>query len=414
MLLVSCVVVPCVFSTRVDAVFAIPKLVALWAALALVLALVAAGVVASGRLPELRGVVVGVDVAVAIFVLLNLAAWAFSSDRSQSLYGERLQYQGLLSVLLYAGFYAAGRSALTSERRVWLLAAAATAGGALVAAYAIAQRAGLDPIWEGFLPGGRVFSSIGQSNALAAYLVLVLPLAGALAVAFGRRVRIAASVAVALIATAFVLTLSRGGFLGFLAAAAVLAVGARRRLRARPRLVALVAASALVAGIAAVVLVDPLRARVEVAGESFRFHVDAWHVAARIAAEHPALGTGQETFPDQFPRWSHEVLPPDRAAALDRFRVESPHNVYLAIAAGAGLPALAAYLAAVAGCVATLVAAIRRRPPASAVLPLALLAAIVGHVVTDAFMTAEVTSTWLFWLLLAAAVTALRAPPSAA
>ena len=37
-------------------------------------------------------------------------------------------------------------------------------------------------------------------------------------------------------------------------------------------------------------------------------------------------------------------------------------------------------------------------------LLIALLAAIVGHLVTDASMTAEVTSAWLFWVLLGAAL----------
>ena len=171
----------------------------------------------------------------------------------------------------------------------------------------------------------------------------------------------------------------------------------------------------LFVGVAVVALVQPVRAAMAEswrrvasgtgAGDdaSPRFHLDAWHVAVRIAADHPVLGTGQETFPDVFPRYSHAVLPPDRAAALDAYRVESPHNVYLAIAAGAGLPALLAYLGVLAAVVAAVARAARRTSERWLRCALvAILAAVAGHLVTDAFMTAEVTGTWLFWVLMGA------------
>ena len=114
------------------------------------------------------------------------------------------------------------------------------------------------------------------------------------------------------------------------------------------------------------------------------------------------LGTGQETFPDVFPRYSHEVLSTERAAALDAFRVESPHNVYLGIAAGAGIPALIAYLGLLAAFVLTVVRAARTADPRMYVALVAVLAATAGHLVTDAFMTADVTTTSLFWILMGA------------
>src|SRR5262245_44832143 len=169
--LASCVVVPCVFWTRIDAVFVVPKLAVLWTALALGLVLVAVGVVATGRAPGGARWVPLVDVPVAVFVALGIAAWAFSTDREQSLYGERLQHQGLLTLLLYVGFFFLARLSIFDGRRLRLLSWAVAAGATLVAGYALVQKAGLDPIWEGYLPGGRVFSSIGQANALAAYLV---------------------------------------------------------------------------------------------------------------------------------------------------------------------------------------------------------------------------------------------------
>lgn len=418
-LLVSCVVVPCLFNTRLAAVFAVPKLAALWTVLALGLVVVAAGAVLSGTPPRAGPWLPPVDVAVVCFVVLSVIAWSASIDRRQSLYGERLQYQGLLTVMLYVGFFYLARLSLTDWRRVRMLVVAMTAGGTLVAAYALVQKAGLDPIWRGYLPTGRVFSSIGQPNALAAYLVLVIPMAASLLVA-GRAVRAAIAVVLTAMILALVLTQSRAGYLAFVVTLLVLALGMRDELRGRARLLSIGLAAAVCAGLVSVALVPAARTAM---GESWRrvassadsasdasprFHLDAWNVAVRIAADHPVLGTGQETFPDVFPRYSHDVLPPDRASALDAYRVESPHNVYLAIAAGAGIPALVAYVGILVGFVAAAARAARRARTRAVKLTLvAMLAATAGHAVTDAFMTADVTGTWLFWVLMGAGLGAL-------
>jgi len=412
--LVSCVVVPCLFTTRLAAVFVLPKLAALWTVLTLSLVVIAGGVIFSRTSPREALRLLPVDIAVALFLVLNVAAWSFSTDRRQSLYGERLQYQGLFAVLLMVGFFYVARLSLTDGRRLRLLASAITIGATLVACYALVQRTGLDPIWGGYLPMGRVFSSIGQPNALAAYLVLAVPIGASLLIA-GKLVRGAISLALAAMILALALTLSRAGYLGFLVMLPILALGLRDPLRTSPKRLALGFAAMLCAALAIVALVQPARTAMadswrratsstDVGGDSsLRFHLDAWNVAARIAADNPILGTGQETFPDIFPRYSHVVLPPDRAAALDAYRVESPHNVYLAIAAGAGFPALLAYLGIVAGFVAAVASAARRASTRGLRLALvAMLAASAGHLVTDAFMTADVTSTWLFWVLMGA------------
>lgn len=409
--------VPCLFTTRLDAVFALPKLAALWVVLAISLTVVAGGVLMSGRTTRGTRWLWTVDVAAATFLVLNVAAWVFSTDRHQSLYGERLQYQGLLTVLLYLGFFYLARLSLTDARRMTRVFFAIVIGAALVAGYALVQKAGLDPIWTGYLPGGRVFSSIGQPNALAAYLVLAIPVSASLLHQTKGVLRSGLVLAVAAIAAALLFTLSRGGYLGLTVTLSVMAVGWQLRTGARERRVPYTLAVVLVAGIAVVVLAPPARTMMTdlwgrvVSSRDFsrdlsvRTHLDIWRVAAHIAVEHPAIGTGQETFPDVFPGYSHSVLPRDRASYLDAFRVESPHNVYLGIAAGAGFPALAAYAGIIAGfAYAVLRAARTARSKEVSVVLLSVFAAAVGHVVTDTFMTADITSTWLFWILMGAGI----------
>ena len=118
-----------------------------------------------------------VDFALLAFLGWNVVAFVWSTDRHQSLFGERYQYQGLLTLGLYAGGFLLARLAFGDRRLRTRLFAAVTVGAVLVAGYALVQEIGLDPIWHGYLPAGRVFSSLGQSNSLAAYLVLAIPIA---------------------------------------------------------------------------------------------------------------------------------------------------------------------------------------------------------------------------------------------
>ena len=102
------------------------------------------------------------------------------------------------------------------------------------------------------------------------------------------------------------------------------------------------------------------------------------------------------------PRYADDLSARSRRQ-LAKHRVESPHNVYLAIAAGMGFPALACYLALIALIIASVLREARRsRDRSTRVLLVMLLAALAGHLVTDAFMTADLVASWLQWILLGA------------
>jgi O-antigen ligase len=396
---IACVAVPAAFTTRIQAVFVVPKLGVLWGLLAACICILAVQAFLSSEPLSVRPVW-AVDVAVVAFVCLTTLAWLFSSDGDQSLYGERLQHQGLLTLLLYVGWFYVARVAISDIEDLRRLLAVAAAGGAVVAGYALVQKAGLDPVWEGYLPGGRVFSAIGQSNALSAYLVLVLPLAASFVFDARRVVKVAALAVSTSILIAFVFAQSRGGYLGFVTTGVVVAVGWTYVLRPGRRVVALAAVGVVTAVSVATLAASNELGRIgTITDASARFHLDAWRVAAEITKDHPVLGTGPETFPDVLPRYTH-VLPAERASELAAFRVESPHNVYLGIAAGSGLPALIAYLVAITAFAVACVRTLRLGTRNVQIPVVAVLGGVAGHLVTDAFMSPEVTSTWLAWLLI--------------
>jgi O-antigen ligase len=143
--------------------------------------------------------------------------------------------------------------------------------------------------------------------------------------------------------------------------------------------------------------------------ESIGNHLDLWRVAVRMIEDHPLFGTGPETYPEEFPAYSRVVLAPAAVRYFDQYRVESPHDEVLAIGAGSGIPAALAYLVILGGGWMILVRQLRRsESPTLRLAMIAVLAASIGHVVTDSFMSAEVTGSWLFWVLLGAAVGSYR------
>ena len=413
-LIASALVVPLIFDLLDRDSFAQAKL----AMLHLFVPLAAAGpllAVLSGRLPW-RVRPRWPDVAVIAFAALAVLATIFSVAPELSLEGEHFQWQGLVSLLMYAMAYAVARAALTDapalRKFFWALALAA----AIVAAYGLLQQLRLDPVW-GVLNKGRIFSTLGQANVLAAFFVLVLPCIGVLAVMGPRLLRALAAGSVVLGLAALGLTLSRGGYLGLLAGlvamAAVIAPSVRTSVRFDRRWVragALVAVAAIVLLVAipparqqAVRVLDRAASIVNTRDSSIASHLDLWAVGLRIMFDHPVLGTGPDTYALVFPRYRDRVLTAERAAFMERFRPESPHNVYLAISTGLGIPALIAYLALIAMVLVRAVRSVLLTTGPIRIVGVALIGAIVGHLVSDAFMTAELTGAWLFWTFLGAA-----------
>ena len=101
------------FSTRLVAVFVVPKLAVLWTVLTLSLAVIAAGAIFSGALPRAARQLLPVDLAVGLFLVLSRGRLELLDGPSAEPVRERLQYQGLLTVLLYVGFFYVARLSLT-------------------------------------------------------------------------------------------------------------------------------------------------------------------------------------------------------------------------------------------------------------------------------------------------------------
>lgn len=412
-LVVAAIALPTIFSVENADVFAMPKaIVAVGLAAVLAPMVAARWLLARWTLDDARRT--PLLWALLAFVVLNLVAAWFAINPRHALFGERLQYQGLGTTLAYVVYLVAAWTAIRTDGRRGLLLWGVTVSATVAAIYALMQRADLDPIWN-ILIEDRVFSTMGQPNWLAAIFVIALPLTIALAAGRPLVVQLLVIGVVLLQLAALAFTLSRGAFIGTALVALVLLAGVvwRRRVVVSRRGATLTAmAIALVA--AAVIALPQTRAAAssvverigmidDVRERSASAHLDQWAVGVAIIADYPLIGAGQDSYVLLFGDYRDEVLPPDRAEIWRRYRPESPHNHFLAVAGGAGLPALAAYLAIIGAAVVRGVSDVSRTVNArTAIVGIAFLAAIAGHLVTDAFITAEPAGSVLFWIILGA------------
>ena len=353
----------------------------------------------------------GRDIALALFLVLSGLATAVSVDPELSFTGQPLQYQGFATTLLYAGWYLAARGAPAAPTLARVFAVSVAVGLFAMATYAVLQDNGIDPYWGDRLPLDRVASSIGQPNALAAALVTALPVAVYGSLLSPRWPQLIAGGLVAVTGYAVLLTNSRGGYLALAVSLPLIALAVRAHRRdlisrglaepaSRRENFALLGLL-LIFGVMAAPALSDAGDRVALSFEtsrdySQRDHLDQWEVAIDIALQDPMFGTGPETFPLVFPEASRRVLDDAAVQNFDQFRVESPHNVLLGIAAGSGVPSLVAFFGFIG-------LSLRRVRAAGASKPLQdrrfllLVATALAYLVSGLFITPDLMATWTFW-----------------
>lgn len=327
-------------------------------------ALLAGWAVASGSMRDTRLAPV-ILAALAPAVALGASALA-AADPRVSLLGAFGQHSGwalYASLALAAAWSLAGSGGRALSR----VTTAGAVTGAVLAAAALAERAGLSI-------GAAKYSAdpsglLDNPTSLAQVLVIAL----ACAVAWGLRARgvrrLPAVVAGALCAAGLLVAGVLGGFAG-VAAGAVVAL-ALLRLRPRTRRdtaaigagVALALALVLAAEVGvAVVPGDPaMRARLATASTG---RTVIWAAATARAAARPVLGSG----PDQFGVVQDWTGAPDGSLSLHT--TSDPHSSLMGLAVGGGAIGLLAGVAAVGALAWALAEAHRVRglPPAAAVL----------------------------------------------
>ena len=186
-------------------------------------------------------------------------------------------------------------------------------------------------------------------------------------------------VAVLVLATALLLTASRGGTLSSLFGLLVLAGGFLRAGTLPRRPASIIAGSIAVASILVFSLSgEHLAQRLEHMDPESETRVAVYKIVLAAVADAPLLGTGYGTFPDVFPLYRD-------ASVADTARWQTAHNTYLENLLELGVPAATALFASIAACARICWLGIRRRrrDRVYPIVGLAVTALVAAHATVD-------------------------------
>ncbi len=166
------------------------------------------------------------------FLVVAVLSTITSIHIPTSLHGKYKRYEGLLTFITYISIYFVAMQTFRRKNQLRILMEVVSIVGGIVALYGIMQYIDLDPIFWGNVPfeARRSFSTFGNPDLLAGYLVLAFPCA---IVAFldANKRRWLHGVSAFILATGLVTALTRSGWAGALVSVVVVLVLLGRGLK---------------------------------------------------------------------------------------------------------------------------------------------------------------------------------------
>ncbi|MFH0942561.1 MAG: O-antigen ligase family protein [Candidatus Beckwithbacteria bacterium] len=357
------------------------------------------------------------DLPLLLFLISQIVSTIFSIDPHTSVWGYYSRFHGgLLSTLSYITLYYAFVSNFSADKKIVnncfkvILSTAA-----VVAGYAVLEHFGIDKtIWIQDVQN-RVFSTLGQPNWLAAYLLTIIPLA--LAFSLKRPVRFLYPI---LFFITLLFTKSRSGFLG-LAVSLLIFFILNLKTKKLYLLLAGLGLTALIIGTPftpslsqlltnsfqpsqSIGLAQDLPASQAGGSKSSDIRKVVWQGAVDIWKHYPFFGSGVETF-----AYSYYNFRPQAHNLLSEwdFLYNKAHNEFLNFLATTGIFGLTAYcLIILAFIVWTL-----KHLQTNRLIFSALLAGYSGLAVSNFLGFSVVPVALFFWLFPAFAVTLSQPEP---
>lgn len=348
--------VPVIFYPGLIDAFNLPKAVAIRLLLALGAFAVGAAAITRRSLSIDRGILWLPGIS---YLAVTAASCVFSINPFHSLWGQHMFHiDGMIDTVGFFAFFALCAGFLP-YRGLQMMPRMIVAGSIPVILYGFAQAASNDPVGWQSSSASRIWSTFGNPNFLAGYLVLTVPIAIGYWYTEKSVNRLIAGAAACGGLACLMLTSSRAGIVGIIAAAAVFSLLA---LRGRGRILVLGIIGIVTAGIlsAAVIMrgqgsgdIEPiaksgaplqrLSEGIDPADQSItarrRYAATAWH----MVRQRPLLGYGPDTYTLL---WRRSMRAEDAAATGNRLANPGyAHSEFLNILATMGVLGGMAYLA---------------------------------------------------------------------
>ena len=380
--------------------------------------------------------------AFAVFVAIQTISTFFSIDKYTSIFGFPTRLNGgLLSQFAYLIIFATALFNLSKEgAKKILITTVATA--LFVSLWGIPSHFGRDPsclvltgrltsgCWQAdFNPQLRIFSTLGQPNWLASYLVLTIPLTLAFSLFFkSAKAKILFASFAIIQFSALVLTASRAGLAGILASLLLFFIlTGTNNISKNWKLIAFALTAFLVIfiifgtnltsrSLAPVSQIQETKTNISTANnqqeislptESVKIRLIVWQGAFEIFKKWPTLGSGPETFVS-----SYFMLRPQvhNKTSEWAFYYNKAHNEFLNYLSNTGTLGFLAYLALIFTIVYTLYQSFRgsSRFDSDNILSKGALAAFVGYLVTIFFGFSVVATQTTLFLMLASTIAGIQ------
>ncbi|MBE0447914.1 MAG: O-antigen ligase family protein [Actinobacteria bacterium] len=376
------------------------------------------GKMLTSRKPEVRWS--RLDFVVIGFLVLVLISTITSIHFPTALHGKFKRYEGLLTFINYGIIYFLALQTFTSFKRLSALGTTITLVGGLVSLYGIMQYAGLDPLGWATLPfeERRSFSTFGNPDLLAGFLVLLIPITVA---EFFRtkgikdgNLRLSYNVLLFLCyALAFMVllfTFTRGAWIG--AAVAFLAfiiIGARAIIAHRIKTL-LVFGGLIVIFVAVAIysasathgvmnLIERLKSATQITEGSAGSRIEIWKAGLKMIEERPLFGLGPDTF-----RLGSERYETFRYVKMGQGHTvaDNAHNWIIQLAAGIGIPATLLLIILFAAVVVIAVRYAWKLQGDERIVHAGLISAIIGYFIHLLFGVSISGSTAVFWVIIGA------------
>jgi O-antigen ligase len=348
--------------------------------------------------------------AILALALVLALATLFSINSRVSLWGSYERQQGLLTWGAYLTLSLLVGTSLRARAQVERLWRALVWGSVPVVAYGLVQAAGLDPLDWRTDAASPIVSTIGRSNFVGTYLVLVMPLTLG-RVLCGRRRWLCLALLAAQLACAG-LTLARGAWVGMAVAAGAFGLIWTRVRRNRRAIVAILALAALLTGFVTVLNLpespmaqlahvpglDRLAAVAQTDAGSTAARLTTWRATLPLIGARWRLGYGPETMRPVFER----VFPPQLVYYQGRHAVvDRAHNLWLDLGMSAGLAGVLAFGALLAAVAWTIWRGLAQNRTEWQHLALTVTAAsIAGHLADLQFGFELTASGTVFWIVM--------------
>jgi putative inorganic carbon (HCO3(-)) transporter len=401
--LVAAIALPLTINPWGSNAFELPK-AALLKALVLIMGLIVLVRIAEGRTSVRRSQDLPLLFSTLALGLTFALATAFSTNSRASLWGDYARQQGLLTLCAYLALFWMTATFLNTRaqaERLWL---ALVWGSVPVLIYALVQLVRLDPIDWRSDAASPIVSTLGRSNFVGTYLVLILPLTLARLGVSSFKPAYMLLLAAQWLCLAF--TQARGAWIGAGSAMITIAIcwviAARNKRMAYALIALLVLLGLFAAWLTQVPGTDRLASLTRTDEGSTAARLTIWQTTLSLIAARPILGYGPDTMALAFPR----VFPPQLVYYQGRLlTVDRAHNLWLDTAMSAGLVGVVCFVTLL---FATGYRFLKVRQSISETwerwLGIALAGSVAGHLIDLEFGFDVIATASIFWLIFALTV----------